>query len=555
MRRRDFIKKSALAASAIPFFNKISYGQDTTSENKNNISSLSDFFYGRDTQDNFIKEIFQELINHDIKHGHFYQSFDHFLIGEMNLKGEMRLNDSYTASHYLKYKYNEEIFQESNQNELTKDEVQKFKDFIEKKHLASLNNNKRGLPSPSSPLNNKNESADTAKAIDTTKQELVYNKDEIKAKEMRWEEKILNRSIEVPDFPGTVSLKEKIDFLNRIYSIKNRYFKSEKNIMFQWLEWQKEYGSWILDRHNMRDRFFTVSFQMKSIQNKAPYRINWGGMIDINKNLINLSNSEFENSFKILNEQMEKDNLLPINQISSDFFPILLSPGNTAKFWGITLCPYFMENRLYDIIKKDGGSTKFSKDFSLYDDPRKIESPMNRVFDDEGFEVKKHGLIQNGELGKNFITLEDDWGSQPIAGEHGRSRIIDVNQTAKSYPMFVNVEPKTDDPLDLKKAYSKTVLISELGDILLDKETGNFSAQVKRGYLLENGTEKSLLVDAFWFDNIFEILKKIKGIGKDLVIDNYLVNSYNNNRLNFSSSSPTILITESLVTLNERVLG
>lgn len=160
-----------------------------------------------------------------------------------------------------------------------------------------------------------------------------------------------------------------------------------------------------------------------------------------------------------------------------------------------------------------------------------VASPLVRVVDD--------GRWQNG---RGSISVDDEGtrGQRTVLVEGGvvQSYLLDKlnagllglrstgNGRRMSYrswplPRMTNtfIDAGTSDPASLLSGITKGFYADELGGGSVDTTSGNFNFAVRVGYLIENGRMTRPVRGAVLIGNSIETMKRIEGVGRDLVVD------------------------------------
>ncbi len=346
--------------------------------------------------------------------------------------------------------------------------------------------------------------------------------------------------------PSQVPLQEIVSFFEQFRSFKNQVIPQVSDITFRWNDYQKTMSSWLQNGEFCRDEIYTAGWEVRCRVDSELYIHQIGGSRHLKDDILGIRGPDIEALFQGLRRRIEGDQGLDYDTPIPNLYPVLIDPGQNAVLWSHCLFPYFA----YDFPFKDNPMRKniqFPIEFSLLDNPRLKSSRANLLFDDDGYPCKEIYLIQNGKPSSVLIGRIENWNK--LDGVTGRSRRSRYDVEPGIAPTNLLVPAGTDKPDDLLSAYGRMVWVERFGRIMCDYATGNFTALIEKGYWVEKGRRVKKLKNLVLTDNIFEFCKKIKGIGKDLKIDNSDGYYYNSGRpVVISYGMPTILISESLVT-------
>lgn len=346
--------------------------------------------------------------------------------------------------------------------------------------------------------------------------------------------------------PSLVTQNDVLNFLEQFKSFKTQVIPEISGVTFRWRDYEKMMSSWLDNGEFSQDTLYTAGWEVECRVGSEIYSYRTGGSQNLKTEIMAIKGSEIEGVFQKLRERIDEDTKLEYDTPVPNLYPILLDPGQNAVLWGSCLYPYFdcafpfKDNPIRKNIQ-------FPAEFSLVDNPRLKSSRANLLVDDDGYPCKELYLIQNGKPSSILIGRVESW--MKVDGVTGRSRRAGFDADPIIAPTNLIVPAGGDKPEDLLTAYSKMVWIEKLGRVVCDYSTGNFSAVIEKGYWVENGQRSKKLKNLILTDNIFEFCKKIKGIGKDLKVDNSDGYYYNGgNPVVVSYGMPTMLFTESLVT-------
>jgi TldD protein len=81
------------------------------------------------------------------------------------------------------------------------------------------------------------------------------------------------------------------------------------------------------------------------------------------------------------------------------------------------------------------------------------------------------------------------------------------------------IDAGTSNPASLLSGIAKGFYAAEIGGGSVDTTSGNFNFAVREGYRIENGHLTQPVRGAVLIGNSLETLKRIEGVGNDLVVD------------------------------------
>ena len=176
--------------------------------------------------------------------------------------------------------------------------------------------------------------------------------------------------------------------------------------------------------------------------------------------------------------------------------------------------------------KNQVGNLVTSENLNINDNAILPGGYSSRSFDDEGSTSQKTTLIENGVLSKflHYIKSANELNTQ-TTGNASRSpssfdlirSIIGVGYRAKPeiYPSNIIITPGEKNRDKLLSEIDKGVLIETMAGFP-QKGSGLLSAQLSRGYYVEKGEIQFCLKDAMVSGVVFDWLKQISGISKDV---------------------------------------
>ncbi len=166
------------------------------------------------------------------------------------------------------------------------------------------------------------------------------------------------------------------------------------------------------------------------------------------------------------------------------------------------------------------GSAVASEQVNIVDNPRLPRGLSSSVSDDEGHRTVKRPLVVNGIL-KDFV--KDHYNSRLLGGSGGNAlrRSVATVEGAYSRPAQCSItnlviEPGTKTPEDLIGTVSRGVYVEKVAAPEVNPFGGAFALEVRNATLIENGSLGRHVKHALMVGNIFDVMKNVAGIGREL---------------------------------------
>ena len=240
------------------------------------------------------------------------------------------------------------------------------------------------------------------------------------------------------------------------------------------------------------------------------------------------NNFDFGNIGKVAAEKAVKT--LGSQKIESDKMPVILDEKSTfqtlSRTIGIGVNGYMVMSGMSYFSDKIGEELGVNE-LNLWDDPHVDEGYSSKIYDAEGTPTTKVSLFKNGIL-ENYVT--DSYTSNKMgientgnAGSGFGSKI--PRPTIHQLQMDAGSDSSDQMLEDMKKG-----LYIESG-LNAFSMTPDISAKLTRAFYVENGEIKYAIKNAMLGTNVFEMLKGINGISKELLVE-------------YGHQSPKILIGE-----------
>jgi TldD protein len=200
--------------------------------------------------------------------------------------------------------------------------------------------------------------------------------------------------------------------------------------------------------------------------------------------------------------------------------PVVIGPG-----WGGVL----IHESLGHALEGDGirrgtsllagqlGARVGSPLLRVVDDGRWPNGRGTQAVDDEGTPAKQTVLVEAGVV-QSYILDKLNAGllGLPSTGNGRR-----MSYRSWPLPRMTNtyIAAGTSDPASLLSGITKGFYAAELGGGSVDTTSGNFNFAVRQGFRIENGRLTQPVRGAVLVGNSIETLKRIEGVGRDLVVD------------------------------------
>ncbi|MCK4699139.1 MAG: TldD/PmbA family protein, partial [Bacteroidales bacterium] len=152
--------------------------------------------------------------------------------------------------------------------------------------------------------------------------------------------------------------------------------------------------------------------------------------------------------------------------------------------------------------------------FTMVDDGSLPNFRGTTNFDDEGTQMKRNVLIENGVL-KKFMT--DILSAKQINMErtgNGRResfRHIPIPRMTNTF-----IEKGTDDPDDILASTKTGIYVQSLSGGSVNPVTGVFNFTCREAYLIENGRKTTPVKGATLIGNCMDVISGIDAVGNDL---------------------------------------
>jgi PmbA protein len=203
-------------------------------------------------------------------------------------------------------------------------------------------------------------------------------------------------------------------------------------------------------------------------------------------------------------------------QAGSGTKPVCFTPGGS----GVLLAPLQLALQGKSVVQgisplgDKKGRSAFDSGLTLVDDPLLDGKSGSRPFDDEGVPSRRLPLIDQGKVANFIYDLETAGRANVAPTGHARRSTFGKPQAAYSN---LSVAPGALTFPELLSQIREGILVDELlgvgqGNVI----GGAFSHPVALAYLVQNGEVVGRVKEAAVAGTVYELLKRIAGIGKDV---------------------------------------
>ena len=201
--------------------------------------------------------------------------------------------------------------------------------------------------------------------------------------------------------------------------------------------------------------------------------------------------------------------------IGAEKMPVIFHPFSFADI---------LENTLASSVDADNiqkersgligriGEEIADSDLSIWDDGTMAGGISSGPFDDEGTPTQKTAVIDNGVL-KSYLYDSYTAGKDGVKSTGNGYRYSYSSAPSVDLSNFIIQFPQSDIIAETKKGiYINTVI----GAHTANEISGDFSVEGRNAFLIENGEITAPVKSVMISGNIFDMLKKIDGAGKDV---------------------------------------
>jgi len=159
------------------------------------------------------------------------------------------------------------------------------------------------------------------------------------------------------------------------------------------------------------------------------------------------------------------------------------------------------------------GQAVFDASFSMTDDPLIAGRIASRGADDEGVVSRRLPLVERGVVRAFVYDLETAARAGAVSTGHGSRNTF--GKPGIAYSSLV-IDPGTHDEASLLREVGDGLVVDELIGVGQGNVTsGAFSHPVALAYRVQGGAITGRVKDAAIAGNAFELLKRIKALGRD----------------------------------------
>ncbi|MDR0767200.1 MAG: TldD/PmbA family protein [Methanosarcinales archaeon] len=195
--------------------------------------------------------------------------------------------------------------------------------------------------------------------------------------------------------------------------------------------------------------------------------------------------------------------------------PVIFHPFSFADILENTLAPSVDADNIQK--ERSGlvgrlGDEIANSELSIIDDGTLAGGISSGAFDDEGTPTQRTSVIENGVL-KSYLYDSYTAGKDGVRSTGNGYRYSYSSVPSVDFSNFIIKFPQSDVIAETKKGiYINTVI----GAHTANEISGDFSVEGRNAFLIENGEISKPIKSVMISGNIFEMLKKIDGAGKDV---------------------------------------
>jgi TldD protein len=153
----------------------------------------------------------------------------------------------------------------------------------------------------------------------------------------------------------------------------------------------------------------------------------------------------------------------------------------------------------------------------VIDDGRWPNGRGSGLMDDEGTPSQRTILVEGGGLTSYLLDKQ----SAVVLGLRSTGNGRRMSYRERPIPRMTNtyIDRGRDDPASLFEGITKGFYAADMGGGSVDTTSGNFNFSVREGYWIENGKVTRPVRSAVLIGNSIETMKRIEGVGTDLVVE------------------------------------
>ncbi len=163
------------------------------------------------------------------------------------------------------------------------------------------------------------------------------------------------------------------------------------------------------------------------------------------------------------------------------------------------------------------GKKVANENITIVDDAT-MEGHGNYKYDDEGVRARKNLIIENGVLATFLHTRETAARAHVSPTGNARVQSYEYSPVVRMSNTYLAPRDYGIDEMINEIKYGVYLEYSKGGEV--NSGEGNFTFSAEQGYLIENGEKKELLRDCTLSGGIFDVLRNIDAIGRDIEMQN-----------------------------------
>lgn len=202
--------------------------------------------------------------------------------------------------------------------------------------------------------------------------------------------------------------------------------------------------------------------------------------------------------------------------VNSGYMPVILAPEAVSLLLNTIEIAANGRSRFKGLSVLDGkiGEQIADSKMSIHDDPFYPRGLGSYPFDDEGIVPKPIPIIEEGRFANFIYDLETAKRMNTESTGHASRSTGSLPKPSYSNLIFSRGDA-TREQLIRDTDYGLLVF-EALGGGMSNVIAGDFSVNVELGYLIEGGEVKGRVKDVMLAGNVFDLLKDIRAMGKDL---------------------------------------
>ncbi len=313
--------------------------------------------------------------------------------------------------------------------------------------------------------------------------------------------------------------KKRVSFIKKAESTVLDKNSAIEGLALKWVAFEKY--MYITNSNNFaaskKETFASISVSVKIKRNRTLY--NGKAILSVKNEVKSLNAKRLAELIEIAYKDAQ--NSAVAKQLPSGNYDALLSNNASALFFheviGHSVEADYVYNNL-SLLKSMRGDKIASPQLTIMDDPN-IDGPVAYPFDDEGTAAQPTMILEKGVL-KNFLTDHYHASAMGITKTGNARRLL---YSSLPLPRMSNTKIMNGSyPFaEMLESMAQGILISDLGSGYANTETGNFQFEGAAGFLIENGSIKSPLINLKITGDILNTLKSVKMVGDDYHISQF----------------------------------